>query len=309
LAGVTTSRDARDALRRLAAEAALTGDVVLLPDDSVAAAPALIVTAALAPLHAAPAATAPRASEALHGERLVALERRGGWLRARAADGYHGWLHEGYAAAGPDDWADDWESRATGRALGAEVRVEDGRFRLPHGSRVVLRRGRDVELADGRVGPLASGAVRPTGELGVEARLVAAPEWALRWFGGAPYALGGRSDWGVDCSGLVQATYAARGAALPRDSDLQLGAGREVAIATGGQGYEAGDLLFFAAEGRVAHVALWAGAGRVTHAALARGGVGTDPLYDDAPAARQLLAGLVAVRRLSEHRAGRSASL
>src|SRR5213076_349885 len=71
---------------------------------------------------------------------------------------------------------------------------------------------------------------------------------------------------------LDQGTYAARGIALPRDSDLQLLVGREVKIDAAGSGYEAGDLLCFADGHRVSHVALWAGAGRIVHSALARGG-------------------------------------
>jgi cell wall-associated NlpC family hydrolase len=96
--------------------------------------------------------------------------------------------------------------------------------------------------------------------------------------------------------------YAFRGTALPRDTDLQLAAGTEVPVTNDGRGYEAGDLLFFAEQGRVSHVALWAGAGHIVHAALSRGGVGTDALFGDEPRMRRLRVGLVGVRRLTERR-------
>jgi len=128
--------------------------------------------------------------------------------------------------------------------------------------------------------------------------MLAAPEWALRWFSGAPYLWGGRTEWGVDCSGMVQATYAARGIGLPRDSDQQALAGRAVAIDAAGAGYTAGDILCFADGRRISHVALWAGAGRIVHSALSRGGVGTDNLFDDAPGMKGLRQYLVEVRRL-----------
>ena len=104
----------------------------------------------------------------------------------------------------------------------------------------------------------------------------------------------------MDCSGLVQATYAARGVALPRDSDLQSGAGREVPLETTGGGYEAGDVLCFADGRRISHVELWADAGRIVHSALSRGGVVADNLLADTPALRRLRELLVAVRRVEE---------
>jgi cell wall-associated NlpC family hydrolase len=299
LAAVTTSADARDGLRALAAEARLEDRVRLLPDTTLGEQVAAIVTAALAPLLAAPRVSASRASEALHGEVLAVLETRGDWLRVRGADGYLGWTHAGYVARGSAAWRDDWTHRATARALGAELRAGGGggRVLLPLGARLAPRRDGTFELADGRTATLTGGAVRAEHEARVEARLVAAPEWALRWFAGAPYVWGGRTDWGCDCSGLAQAVYAARGVALPRDSDQQLGVGREVPIHPHGVGYEAGDLLFFTEEHRVSHVALWAGAGRIVHSALSRGGVGADDLFGDAVPARRLRDGLVGVRR------------
>ncbi len=300
LAGCTTSRDALAALRRIAADAGVADDIRLLPDATVGDKPAAVVTAALAPLLRDPRPSAERVSEALHGETLAVLERRDAWLRVRAVDGYHAWTHAGHIALGPSDWADDWSERATARALGAELRGDGARFRLAVGAQAAARRSGQVETADGRVWELAAGVLRPDPEARADAGLVAPPEWALRWFSGAPYLWGGRTEWGIDCSGLVQATYAARGVPLPRDSDQQAGAGRDVPIDPTGAGYVAGDLLLFADGARVSHVALWAGAGRIVHAALSRGGVVADDLFGDAPAAQRLRDCLVAVRRVEE---------
>src|SRR5439155_1023617 len=131
-AGCTTSRDALAALRRIAAVAGRAAEVRLLPDASVGDEPAAAVTAAVAPLVREPRVSADRVSEALHGEILAVLERRDdAWLRVRAGDGYHAWIHSGYVALGTAAWADDWAGRATLRSLGAELRCEDARSRRP----------------------------------------------------------------------------------------------------------------------------------------------------------------------------------
>ena len=298
ISGLTTSRDAQAVLRRLAADAGLAADVRVTPDESVGPNRAAVVTAAIAPLCPEPQVAAARVSEVLHGEPLAVFQRRGDWLRVRAGDGYIAWIHAGYVAAGSDQWLEDWVARATARSLGGELEHEGERRRLPVGARVALRQGGTVETADGRLASLVAGMVRPDAELRAEARLVAAPELARRWFGGAPYLWGGRTDWGCDCSGLVQAVYAARGVALPRDSDQQFTLGEEVPPSNVGAGYHAGDLLFFTEHSRVAHVALWAGGGRIVHASLARGGVASDDLLGDAPRLRRLRDQFVGVRRV-----------
>jgi hypothetical protein len=300
LQGVTTSRDAAVAVQQLGAAAGLGFELRLLPDSALRAAPAAVVTAALAPLVESPAFTAARVSDALHGEPLDLLERRDEWLRVRARDGYHAWTHHGYVATGPVEWADDWTRRANARAAGAELRNGDTRLRLPISARVVLRRDDTVETADGRLWSVTSGAVRREAEWRAEAGFIAAPEWALRWLSGSPFLPGGRSDWGIDASGLVQATYAARGRTLPRDSDLQAVAGRAVPLSPDGSGYEAGDVLCFVQDRRVRHVALWSGAGRIVHAVAAIGGVGSEDLFGEEPRMRRLLDTLVAVRRMRD---------
>jgi len=297
--GSTTSREVQAEARRIGVAAGMEVAVTLLPNDTVDSGAVAVVTAAIAPLLERPAVRAPRVNEAVHGEPLTLLERKDDWLRARGSDGYVAWIHSGYVRVGLPDWFEHWLGRATIRSLSCELDYQGERVRLPIGARLApLRGGAGVETADGRLARVVAGVVRSESELHAEARLMAVSQLALRWFGGAPYLWGGRTEWGVDCSGLVQAVFAARGVALPRDSDQQATAGEPVALSGAGAGYASGDLLCFAERERVSHVALWAGAGRIVHSTLARGGVVSEDLFADSARLGKLREQLVTVRRL-----------
>ena len=297
--GSTTSREAEAEVRRIGGAAGMEVAVTLLPNATVDSGDAAVVTAALAPLLERPAIRAPRVNEAVQGEPLTLLQRKDDWLHVRAGDGYVAWIHSGYVRVGLTDWFERWLRRATIRSVSCELEYQGERVRLPIGARLApLREGSGVETADGRLARVVAGVVRSESELHAEARLMAIPQLALRWFGGAPYLWGGRTEWGVDCSGLVQAVYAARGVALPRDSDQQATAGEPVVLSGSGAGYAVGDLLCFAERERVSHVALWAGAGRIVHSTLSRGGVVSEDLFADAGRLQKLREQLVAVRRM-----------
>jgi cell wall-associated NlpC family hydrolase len=78
---------------------------------------------------------------------------------------------------------------------------------------------------------------------------------------GKPYRYGGTGPGSWDCSGLVQASWAAAGVTLPRTSFEQWawGASRRVSL----DALEPGDLLFHSGFG---HVGIYAGGGKVVHA-------------------------------------------
>jgi hypothetical protein len=80
----------------------------------------------------------------------------------------------------------------------------------------------------------------------------------------APYLWGGKSAFGIDCSGLVQVVFACAGKNLPRDAWQQAEAGDAVDFISLAR---QGDLVFFDNdEGRIIHVGIATGDGHVIHA-------------------------------------------
>lgn len=232
----------------------------------------LIVTAAVAPLVAAPAIRAEQVSQLLLGETAEQVEQHGEWRRVRAArDGYEGWLNVGYAIEREPEQAAAWRDRARARSEGAVLAADGHRVRLPLGAHVEATAD-GARLPDGRGGELVQGRVTAAASLAAAARAETPECWALTRFEGAPYEWGGITPWGVDCSGLVQATFAARGTALPRDSSRQAEAGDPVSL----DRIAPGDLLFFQSESgsaAITHVAFYAAGDALVHSTLACGGV------------------------------------
>lgn len=188
-------------------------------------------------VYAAPDGQAETVSEVLLGEPLTLLESSGGWQRVRlGADSYEGWVPSGALADVP---AGNW---ATVTALRGHVYAAPSvqapvLARLSLGTQVCLsgevtegEEGRFWERLDWPVGWVSRSVFRPLPS--------ALPELG-RAFVGTPYHWGGRSAWGIDCSGLMQVLHRAYGMQLPRDSGPQRAALAPV------DAPQTGDLAFF----------------------------------------------------------------
>jgi hypothetical protein len=141
----------------------------------------------------------------------------------------------------------------------------------PSGGRVGPRDRRSestpaVMLPTGRF-PMSS-----SGSSGSAARVIGTAEQYV----GAPYKYGGTSPSGFDCSGFVQYVFAKQGVSLPRTASQQAQVG--TALAPDWRAVSPGDLVMFEENGRIGHVAIYAGGNRIIHSTASGGGVRYDNL-------------------------------
>ena len=79
-----------------------------------------------------------------------------------------------------------------------------------------------------------------------------------------PYLWGGRSQWGIDCSGFVQLVYRMSGLLMPRDASEQVKEGKTMSFVMEAQ---PGDLAFFDDdEGNIVHVGIVYSSTEIIHA-------------------------------------------
>lgn len=211
-------------------------------------------------------------SQLLANERVELLEVSGNWARARAieqaslkADGrtlapYEGWLPLDaltFSLPLPPTAVVRSKTVTAGGAdvsLGVKVRVLGS---TAAGARVLLPGGETALLQAKHLNPLPQPAKPET----LRAKILD----TARLFLGDKYYWGGRSAWGIDCSGLVNLAYRAWGLDVPRNAGDQYAASRRVAR----EELKPADLIFSAdaaKPGLITHVMLYSGAGKLIEA-------------------------------------------
>lgn len=215
-------------------------------------------------------------TQALLGERVVVTALSGSWAKVVVPDqptpldarGYPGWVPvrqltalspAASSLAATVVTRTAW-LRTDDAAASAVVEVSYG-TRLPRVGaagewvRVATPSGRILRVAASQVSVSSAGAPALAAS-GTE--LVR----SARIFTGLPYLWAGTSGFGLDCSGLTSLVHRVHGITIPRDADAQAAHGTPVAATA----LRPGDLLFYATDGYVHHVAMYAGAGLMIQA-------------------------------------------
>lgn len=215
-------------------------------------------------------------TEALLGERVVVTGVRGSWAHVVVPDqpsprdprGYPGWvpLRQITSTAPPSSGAVATVVRRTAW-LRTDTSAATKVLEVSYGSVLPVVSGgatwARVRTPLGAVRRVAAAAVvvhaRGTTAL---PRTGADLVRSAQAFSGLPYLWGGLSGFGLDCSGLTWVDYRVHGRVIPRDALPQSRRGRPVARSA----LRPGDLIFYATNGLVHHVTMYAGRGRMVEA-------------------------------------------
>lgn len=210
------------------------------------------------PMRKEPSHRSEMVSQLLFGEYAETFEEEKDFVRVRSLyDGYEGWVQGSQLVK-----ATPTEVRGFTRGWTAAVLVNGLMRQVPLGSPVYDTSGKTVRLGTSDVVfvPGQEGFWSPEGR----SLRSDAFESLCSYFMGTPYLWGGKSIFGIDCSGFAQQVFKMFGIQLLRDASLQVTQGREIA------GFEAsvfGDLAFFSNEnGRVIHVGIVLDNHQIIHA-------------------------------------------
>ena len=212
------------------------------------------------PLRKEPSHKSEMISQLLFGETYAIVNQQPNWLFIRCLnDEYEGWMDENqntvlsdryFGTIGKTELAIDLELVSSAASSMHAIPLVIGSS-LPSFDGLNFKIGKEKFIYNGQA-------------LQMEGKNAANIERIAMRFLNAPYLWGGRSPFGIDCSGLTQIVYKFTAYKLLRDAYQQAGQGTMVNFIEESQ---PGDLAFFANdEGRIIHTGIIIKDKRIIHA-------------------------------------------
>jgi len=209
------------------------------------------------PLRAEPSERSEQVSQVLFGEVFEVMERKDQWVRIITSfDGYEGWIND-LQCASLGQIAYQAHQQAPYNLTCKPVTQA---WRKSNNTVLYLPFGSSLSFLEGTACHIRNEYYEIVGEIGAQESV----EISAKSFLNVPYLWGGRTHFGIDCSGFTQAIFRQQGVTLKRDAYLQAEQGQTIDFL---QETQLGDLAFFDNdEGRITHVGILLGNDKIIHA-------------------------------------------
>ena len=213
-----------------------------------------IINTAVANIYKEPSHASAVVTQALMGESCRIIDSSDKWYQIRQWDGYKGWM---YYFCGVESKSKYKPTLVMQDMFGMVLSPEKDKIirNLVFGCSTQSEKqqnGYKIKLPDGNNG-FSNNNFNENKKTTIRSEFIK----TTRRFLGTPYMWGGKTPYGIDCSGLVQTVFKTFGIELSRDSSKQ--AEFFVNDKIDEENIQSGDLLFFGENNKVSHVAISTG--------------------------------------------------
>jgi len=209
------------------------------------------------PVRKEPADASEMTTQLLFGETYTVLEENGNWMKIKLSyDDYEGWID-----------VKQHMSVKESDLVGPINYVTDkiGEVKFENGNNISVCIGSSLPEFDGHIGQIVN--IKYNYQSGSLVELDSPSldnlEEIAKKYLNVPYLWGGRSLFGVDCSGFTQVVFKLCGVQLKRDAYQQAEQGETV---NGISESKKGDLVFFEKNDKITHVGIILNDNQVIHA-------------------------------------------
>ena len=215
----------------------------------------------IVPVRGSSVDTAEMVTQLLFGDHysIIAIDASGKWLKISIHyDQYEGWIDTKQHHAISDDYFD-------------QINSSDFKISLDV-SATILYKKKNINILLGSILPISNSELFKVEEqlafIGEAKSLGQRREFdymigVIKKYNFAPYLWGGKTPYGIDCSGFVQMVFKICGYRVKRDARDQALQG--VKVNTLGESLP-GDLVFFGEPERITHVGIHMGQNKIVHA-------------------------------------------